>query len=330
MKKKGFILAAVIVCAAVVCFFLFRPKSFVKEYEKVMGNLTSYTLQGEMELNKGEDIKSYLLEVNYKHGSEDDYYRVSLFDKNLNQEQILLRNSEGVYVITPSLNQIFKFEGEWPLNSPKPYLLQTMFEVLKDENAEVEQSKSGAHVSAPVSYPNNKNYQRQEMEFDDEAKPVQVQIYDEDNTVQLRLVFDKVQYNNELSDDVFAVPAELDTSVAAVPLAQEDLPLYPVSTFDARLVSNNVMQVNGEPRHVLEFTGEKNMTIVEKIKAAGDATTTVFMPGEMVDTLDVIGFYDGASMSAYRQNVELTLFSQDLSMEEMMSVLSSLQVAVMK
>ena len=54
------------------------------------------------------------------------------------------------------------------------------------------------------------------------------------------------------------------------------------------------------------------------------------MPGEMIDTLDVIGFYDGASMSAYQQNVELTVFSQDLTPEEMMSVLSSMQVAVMK
>ncbi len=90
------------------------------------------------------------------------------------------------------------------------------------------------------------------------------------------------------------------------------------------------MQVNGQTRHVLEFTGEKNFTIVETVKAASDELQTVFMPGEMIDTLDVIGFYDGASMSAYQQNVELTVFSQDLTPEEMMSVLSSMQVAVMK
>ena len=53
------------------------------------------------------------------------------------------------------------------------------------------------------------------------------------------------------------------------------------------------MQVNGQTRHVLEFTGEKNFTIVETVKAASDELQTVFMPGEMIDTLDVIGFYDG-------------------------------------
>lgn len=330
MKKKGIIAAVVVLCIGVACFFAFKPKSFTKECDKIMSNLTSYTLQGEMELNKGEDIKSYLIEVNYKKGEADEYYRVSLFDKNLNQEQILLRNAEGVFVITPSLNQIFKFEGEWPMNSPKPYLIQTMFEVMKSEEAVIEQNKNGAHITAPVSYPNNKNYIRQEMDFDGEAKPLSIQIFDEDNTVQLKMVFEKADYNNDIKDDVFTAPKELDSSVASLPLAQEDLPLYPVSTYDSRLVSNNVMQVNGQTRHVLEFTGDKNFTIVETVKQASDETQTVFMPGEMIDTLDVIGFYDGASMSAYQQNVELTVFSQDLTPEEMMSVLSSMQVAVMK
>lgn len=283
-----------------------------------------------MELNKGEDVKSYLLEVNYKKGEADDYYKVSLFDKNLNQEQVLLRNNEGVFVVTPSLNQIFKFEGEWPLNSPKPYLVQTMYDVMKNEEAEISESKEGANVISPVTYPNNKNYKRQEMSFDADAKPQLIEIFDEDNTVQLRLIFDKVEYNNTLSDDVFKTPGNLESSVAAMPINNEDLPLYPVSVFDSKLVSKNVMEVNGEERHILEFVGDKNFTIVETIKSASNETQTVFMPQEMIDAIDVIGFYDGASMSSYHQNVELTVFSQDLSPEEMMSVISSMQVAVMK
>lgn len=329
MKKK-MLIAGIALVVLIAGFIMFRPKSFSKECEKTMSNLTSYTMQGEMELNKGEDVKSYLLEVNYKKGEADDYYKVSLFDKNLNQEQVLLRNNEGVFVVTPSLNQIFKFEGEWPLNSPKPYLVQTMYDVMKNEEAEISESKEGANVISPVTYPNNKNYKRQEMSFDADAKPQLIEIFDEDNTVQLRLIFDKVEYNNTLSDDVFKTPGNLESSVAAMPINNEDLPLYPVSVFDSKLVSKNVMEVNGEERHILEFVGDKNFTIVETIKSASNETQTVFMPQEMIDAIDVIGFYDGASMSSYHQNVELTVFSQDLSPEEMISVISSMQVAVMK
>ena len=92
MKKKSIAIIVGIVAVLLIAFLTFRPKSFEKEADKVLNSLTSYTLQGEMELNKGEDIKSYLLEINYKKGENDDYFKVSLFDKNLNQEQILLRN----------------------------------------------------------------------------------------------------------------------------------------------------------------------------------------------------------------------------------------------
>ena len=329
MKKK-IVIGCVVLAVVIVGFVIFRPKSFSKECSKTMSSLTSYTLMGEMELNKGEDIKSYILEVNYKKGEEDDYYKVSLFDKNLNQEQILLRNSEGVFVVTPSLNQIFKFEGEWPLNSPKPYLIQTMYDVMNNDEAEISESKQGAEIISPVSYPNNKTYKRQQMRFDSEAKPQLVEIFDEDNTVQLRLIFDKVEYNNDVKDDIFKTPGNIESTVASLQISNEDLPLYPVSVFDSKLVSRNVMEVNGEKRHILEFAGDKNYTLVETVKTAQEETQTVFMPQEIIDTIEMIGFYDGASMSAYHQNVEMTIFSSDLSPEEMMSVLSSMQVAVMK
>ena len=329
MKKK-LIIAVVVVAVLLVGIFMFRPKSFSKEFEKVMGNLTSYTLHGEMEINKGEELKSYLIEVNYKKGDEDDFYKVSLYDKNLNQEQILLRNLEGVFVITPSLNQIFKFEGDWPMNSPKPYLIQTMFDVMKNEEAQIEQRKDGATIITPVVYSNNKNYRIQKMEFDAEAKPITVEISDETETVQLKLVFDKVTYNHEIKDEVFTAPQHLDNSVNGGYIDESDLPMYPVSIFDSQLVSHNEMLVNGEKRHILEYTGDKNFTILQTVKQKKEETQTVFMPGEMIDTLELVGFYDGASMSAYEQNVEMTIYSQDLSPEEMMRVLASMQVAVMK
>lgn len=329
MKKK-LIIAAIVLILLIVGFILFKPKSFSKEFEATMSNLTSYTLKGEMELNKGEEIKHYLLEVHYKKGIDDDLYKVSLFDKNLNQEQILLRNPDGVFVITPSLNQIFKFEGEWPMNSPKPYLIQTMADIIRNEKSEITQTKEGATILTPVSYPNNKNYISQEMFFDNEAKPCTIQIYDEDKTVQLRLVFENVSYNNDISDDVFTAPKELAGNVSLNTINESDLPLYPVSIFDSKLASVNEMQINGEVRHVLEFSGEKNFTIIESIKEAKNETETVFVAGEMIDALDIIGIYDGSSMSTYHQNIEITIFSSDLSQEEMMNVLASLQVAVMK
>lgn len=329
MKKK-YILIGSIVIIVLICLFLFRPKSFEKKADSVFNDLTSYTLKGEMEINKGEDIKNYIMEVNYKKIDDNQLFKVSLFDKNLNQEQILLRNQEGVFVVTPSLNQIFKFEGDWPLNSPKPYLIQTMFDVLKQEDTKTEKTKDGTLIKSNVNYPNNKTYKYQEILFDKESKPISVHIYDEDKTLQLQILFSSVEFNNPIDDELFVSPKNLENTVSSYVLDKADLPIYPISVFESKLVNSNVYEVSGETRHILEYQGEKNFTIVQTLKDIKEETQTVFKSGEMIDTIEMVGFYDGGSCLGYFQNVEMNVYSQDLSVEEMMQVMQSFQVAVMK
>lgn len=329
MKKK-YILYSLILILIIGCIIIFAPRSFSKKADEVFNDLTSYTLKGEMEINKGEDIKNYMIEVNYKKSENDHLFKVSLFDKNLNQEQILLRNSGGVFVITPSLNQIFKFEGEWPLNSPKPYLIQTMADILKQEDTISEKTKDGILIKSNVNYPNNKTYKYQEILFDKKAKPMSVHIYDDNKTLQLQIVFSSVEFNNKIQDDIFTSPKNLDNTVSAAIIQEKDLPLYPVSVYDSKLVNSNVYEVNNETRHILEYEGDKNFTVVQTLKKVEDETQTVFKSGEMIDTIEQVGFYDGGSCLGYYQNLEMNVYSQDLNIEEMMQVMSSLQVAVMK
>lgn len=329
MKKKYILIGAALV-VIIACIILFRPRSFAKKADQIFNDLNSYTLKGEMEINKGEDIKNYMMEINFKKGENDQYFKVSLFDKNLNQEQILLRNKEGVFVITPSLNQIFKFEGEWPLNSPKPYLIQTMYDIIKQEDSISEKTKEGTLIKSKVNYPNNKTYKNQEILFDKESKPLSVHIYDDSQTLQLQILFSSVEYNNDIKDEIFDSPKNLENTVSASILSEQDLPLYPVSVFGSRLVKSNAYEVNGEIRHILEYDGERSFTVVQTLKKLENDTQTVFKSGEMIDTIEMVGFYDGGSCLGYYQNLEMNIYSQELSVDEMMTVMSSLQVAVMK
>lgn len=329
MKKKIIAILGIVVLAIALCFAL-KPKSFEKQFTKVMENMDSYILKGDMEITKGEDIKTYALEVGYQKNDADDYFKVSLLDKELNQEQIILRNSEGVFVITPALNQVFKFEGEWPLNSPKPYLLQSMVEFVNGDNAEVEKNDDGYVITTPVVYPNNKNYTKQEMQFDKDANIQWVQIYNEDENVELKIVFNSVEYHKEPTADYFIAPTSLEKPTGVSQINEADLPLYPSAVYDAQLSSKSEMNSNGIQKHILEFSGNKNFTVVESIRSSADSTQTVIMPGKIIDALDVFGFYDGNRLSAVYNGVEFTIFSDDLAPEEMMNVINSMRVAVMK
>lgn len=41
-------------------------------------------------------------------------------------------------------------------------------------------------------------------------------------------------------------------------------------------------------------------------------TQTVIMPGEMIDAMDVVGFYNGNHMSVVYDGVEFSVFSDEL------------------
>lgn len=328
MKAK--IIAGVgIAVLAIALIFTLRPKPFDEQFRKTMNQMESYILSGDMEITKGEDVKSYALEVGYKKG-DSDYFKVSLTDKELNQEQVILRNEDGVYVVTPSLNQIFKFEGDWPMNSPKPYLLQSVAEIVAQKDAVVEKDKEGYLITTQVSYPNNKNYDHEEIMFDKDRKLQWLQIFNQDNVAELKIVFNRCDYDAKIDEDYFNAPTSLEKSANSNVIAEEDLPLYPVQVFSSNLTNASALKNNGNVKHVLEYTGEKDFTVVETRKEAVTKTQTVIVPGEMIDTMDIVGFYDGNKLTATYDNVEFSVFSDDLGPEEMMQVINSMQVAVMK
>ena len=80
----------------------------LKSYTSAVEKAKSYYLNGKMELVNNEDVYTYDISVSYE---ADDNYKIELVNTVNNHEQVILRNSEGVYVVTPSLNKSFKVIG---------------------------------------------------------------------------------------------------------------------------------------------------------------------------------------------------------------------------
>lgn len=330
MKKKIMIIAAAAVVVIAFLFLLLREKPFEDRLQQTLGSLNSYLLEGVMEVAEGEDTKSYDVSVKYLKQDDQDYFRVAMKDSGMDQEQEIIRNAEGVFVVTPTLNQIFKFQGNWPSNSLKPYLLQSMREIAADESAQIEQTEEGYQISAGVTYPNNRNFTQQEMVFSDDLKIKSVQIFDDDHVLQMKMLFSKVDYEPGLTAEDFQVPQQLEKETAAEPITDEDLPLMPMETFGAVLSNSSVVENDGKVQYVLEYTGEKNFTIVEEVAESEETTQTIIMSGSLVDGLNMVGRYDGNHMTSVINSVRYTIYSDDLSEEEMSAVLQSMQVVVMK
>ena len=87
----------------VFCLFLVgcgknKGSDVKKDLINSINNLKAYSLNGKLEVVNNDDVFNYDVVVNYKN---KDLYRVSLKNIANSHEQIILRNDDGVYVITP-------------------------------------------------------------------------------------------------------------------------------------------------------------------------------------------------------------------------------------
>lgn len=71
--------------------------SIVSDLDKKINKAEAYKLDGKLEIVNNDDVYNYDIEVSYK---KDNYYKVLLTNKANDHTQIILKNDDGVYVLT--------------------------------------------------------------------------------------------------------------------------------------------------------------------------------------------------------------------------------------
>ena len=172
-----------------------KSDNVLEKLEKKIENANSYYLEGMMEIMNNEDTYTYSVKVSYQ---KEDYYRIELINTMNNHEQVILRNDDGVYVVTPSLNKSFKFQSDWPYNNSQVYLLNSILEdLLEDETREFKTMKDDYYFSSNVNYPNNKSLVKQKVYVDKDMNINKVEIVDKNDNIQIVMQFKKQEYNKK-------------------------------------------------------------------------------------------------------------------------------------
>ena len=329
MKDKKYIIMIIfaILLIAIFCFFKFRSTS-LKDALKNAENYQFYEMECSMEMLENDELKSYQVTSTFAHIDDNDYYKVELYDKSLNQSQVIVRNEEGVFVLTPSLNQAFQFQSEWPLNSPKPYIYQSLITFLKENKNE--KVKDGYIVNGDMSYENDERVKSQEVKFDKELNPIYVNVFDENGTELIQLTVTSFQTDMKLKKDDFQQETIMKNTQNQYKNVSSSLPLYPVALMGSTLENENISQVNDTTNHVLKFTGEKAFTIVESASSSQETMNVIQIHSDLIDTLDGFAYIENNQMTYVSSGIVCSLYSNDLTKDEMLVVLSSMQSAQVK
>ena len=197
MKKLCLMFAVILTVLLTACGEM-SQQDVVDKLKSNLKDNKSYYATGSMEVNNSGYVYQYGVEVIYQ---KDNKYKVILNNVTTNNEQIILKNDEGVSILTPALNKEFKFQSDWPLSSSQVYLYQSLItDILNDTEAVFEATDDVYIFETKANYPRNRDLVYQRITFDKkELTPIEVYVVDSKGELGISMKFLSFGYDSKLS-----------------------------------------------------------------------------------------------------------------------------------
>ncbi|MEH7110337.1 outer membrane lipoprotein-sorting protein [Bacillus sp. JJ1764] len=308
----------------------------VKELNGKLDDLTSYKAEAKMTLKMGTESQVYNVEIWHK---DPTFYRVNLKNAEKDQSQMILRNDEGVFVLTPALNKSFKFQSDWPQNSSQAYLYESLIkDIVMDKEAKFSETKGHYVFETKTRYQNNSMLPIQEIKLNKkDLSPVSVKVMDPDRNALVTVEFEKVTFKANFDKNDFDMKKNMTRAQLNLPAMadggdQSFTVKYP--TFEpkgTKLVEEKQSKIEDGKRVVLTYEGKKSFTLVqEKVKSKVASTTPTYVEGDLVDLGITIGAVNDHSISWSNEGIDYMIASKNLTKDEMIQVAKSVSGEAVK
>ena len=306
-------------------------KTVLNKFDKKVNNTNGYQVEAEMELINNDDSYKYDVTVSYK---KNDNYRVSLRNRINNHEQIILKNKDGVYVLSPNLNKSFKFQSRWPYDNSQSYLIGSVLNDLKnDPNTSMKKINNNYVFKSTVNYKNNSNLKYQKVIVDKNYNIKEVIVYDNEDKKQIIVKYNIVDMKAKFNDNYFDLDENMNSNISDEEEEDKDTinelesAIYPMYLPDGTYLDTEktVKKDNGS-RIILTFSGTSPFMLIEENAVRENEMTTVPTSGDIDLFASGIMIIDDKSVSFINDNIEYYLVSSEISSNELINVAKSMYV----
>ena len=300
-------------------------KDVLDELEKSIDNKIGYKLNGTLEILNNDEVYVYDISVGHK---KDDYYKVVLTNQSNNHSQVILKNDDGVFILTPSLNKSFKFQSDWPYNNSQIYLLDKVLDdINNDSEYKFKKTDKGYEIITKVNYPNNKNLVKEKIVLDDKYNIKKIYVYDSDDLICMKMAFNDIDYSPKFSNDYFEIDEVMSTfeieEVKETSIFEDTM--YPLFIPDGtKLTNEERIKTDFGERVILTFEGDKSFLLVEETANVEEEFTIIPTFGEPYQLMDTLGVMTDTSLSWTSNGVEYYLISEVMSKDELVEVAQSI------
>ena len=306
----------------------------LEDLDKKVEEMKGYKLNATMTLTMGTEEQKYDIDIWH---NKPDHYRVHMKNAERDQSQMILKNKDGVYVLTPALNKSYKFQSSWPKNSSQPYLYESLVQdLLEDEDVKMKETDKHYIFEAKTRYQYNKMLPLQEVKINKKnLAPVSVKVMDQDRNVKLKVDFAKAEFDAKFDEGSFDLKRTMTSAQMEVPVSSAvessgrdfTVKIPATEIAGAALVDEQEILTSNGKRVILTYDGDKSYTIMQEQVEVLETTSLApaVINGDPVDLGFTIGALTDHSLTWTDGNVEYLIASNDLTKEEMVMLAQSFQ-----
>ena len=338
-----------------------NENNILDKFVKKMENTDRYVLKGTMSIVSNEDTFTYDVVASK---SKDDYYKVNLINKTNNHEQVILKNEDGVYVVTPDLNKSFKFQSDWPNNGSQSYLLDILLnDIVNDDKAIVSKDEKYNYIQCKVNYPNNNVLYSEKIYIDNDYNIVKVEVLDKDSNVKITLNVSDIDYKPKFNKEYFMLnslieeekPEETTTKPkeeqeennSNIVENKENIDnsnenkenieetqntsnileeiIYPLYIpQNTHLSTKDTIETDNGNRAILTFSGDSPFVLVEEVSYRYDKMEIIPVNGDPLILADSVGALSNNSLYWTSNGIDYYLSSSSITPDELMVIAEGL------
>lgn len=336
MKKKlVFLFIGMLTIVALAACGQKTKEDVIEDLNKQVSQMKSYKSNAKMTLKMGTGEQAYDIEIWHK---KPHFYRVNLKNAEKEQSQMIIRNDDDVFVLTPALNKSFRFQSDWPKNSSQAYLFESLVaDIVDDKDAKFTATKEHYIFETKTRYQNNKMLPIQEIKLSKKnLAPISVKVMDTDRKELVTVTFSETKFDVKFEKKDFDLKKNMTSARIEIPamaeLEDEDFSImYPTAEIPGVVLKGeSEMKSENGLRVILTYEGaDKSFTLIQEkaqsIKTISDVATSQLVKGEPVDLGFTIGAMTENSIMWTHQGVDFLIASNELTKEEMLMVATSIE-----
>ena len=326
-------LLVVVVC----CLFLAAcgkatKDEVIEDVNKKWNDAKGYELSASMEVWTGAEPRVYDVKVWH---TKPDFYRVAVNPKGESEQQLIVRNEEGVFVVTPSLRKTHKFQSEWPKQNSQAYIIGALADdLVSDSKAVMTEDDASYTFEVATRNVDQTALPVQQIVIDKKTMlPTKVSVMDESLQEQVVITFADIKLGVKHTAEEYAVEKfseKEEKKAASAEVVDTEFSVY-YPTIDwahTKLTDEFEVQEDGNTRVILTFEGEKPFTLMQQPIQSDD--TILPVSGDPADLGYTIGAITDNSIQWDKDGMTFFIASTKLTKDELLEVAASVQESSMK